>query len=141
MGGTLARRVDLTGDERCVTVTAELPGVAESDTDVSLVGDQLTFKGEKRSEHRDKGHAEGFSLHRTERGAFQRTITVPYRVDPARCPRNSRLAFSRFCCQSPPMRPPNSKPANSHQQANAVYGHVRRICGDRIGVLTRRPLP
>jgi HSP20 family protein len=84
MGGTLAPRVDLTEDERCVTVTTELPGVAESDIDVSLVGDQLTIKGEKRSEHEDRRHAEGFSLHRTERsyGAFQRTITVPYRVDP-----------------------------------------------------------
>ena len=58
--------------------------LSESDIDVSLVGDQLTIRGEKRSEHEDKKDAQDFSLHRSERsyGAFQRTITVPYRVDP-----------------------------------------------------------
>ena len=84
MGGVLAPRVDVAEDDQSVTLTAELPGVSENDIDVSLVGDQLTIKGEKRSEHEDKKDSHGFSLHRTERsyGAFQRTITVPYRVDP-----------------------------------------------------------
>jgi HSP20 family protein len=84
MGGMLAPRIDMAEDDRSVTLTAELPGVNESDIDVSLVGDQLTIKGEKRSEHEDKKDAQGYSLHRTERsyGAFQRTVTVPYRVDP-----------------------------------------------------------
>ena len=76
MGGFLAPRIDIAEDDRSITLTAELPGVNESDIDVSLVGDQLTIKGEKRSEHEDKKDAHGFSLHRTERsyGAFQRTI-------------------------------------------------------------------
>ena len=84
MGGILAPRIDVAEDDRSVTLTAELPGVSESDIDVSLVGDQLTIKGEKRSEHEHKKDVQGFSLHRSERsyGAFQRTITVPYRVDP-----------------------------------------------------------
>jgi HSP20 family protein len=84
MGGVLAPRVDVAEDDQSVTLTAELPGVNENDIDVSLVGDQLTIKGEKRSEHEDKKDSQGFSLHRTERsyGAFQRTITVPYQVDP-----------------------------------------------------------
>ena len=84
MGGILAPRIDVAEDDRSVTLTAELPGVSESDIDVSLVGDQLTIRGEKRSEHEDKKDAQDFSLHRSERsyGAFQRTITVPYRVDP-----------------------------------------------------------
>ena len=86
MGGVLAPRVDVAEDEKAVTLTAELPGVNEKDIDVSLVGDQLTIKGEKRSEHEEKKDVEGHVVHRTERsyGAFQRTITVPYRVDPNR---------------------------------------------------------
>src|SRR5882724_10962413 len=84
MGGVLAPRVDVAEDEKTVTLTAELPGVNEKDIDVSLAGDQLTIKGEKRSEHDEKKEAEGRTVHRTERsyGAFQRTLTVPYQVNP-----------------------------------------------------------
>lgn len=84
MGGVLAPRIDMSEDERTVTLSAELPGVAEKDVEVSLAGDQLTIKGVKRSDHEDKREAEGFAIHRTERsyGAFQRTITVPYQISP-----------------------------------------------------------
>src|SRR4029078_10140737 len=83
MGGALAPRVDVAEDERNVTLTAELPGVKESDIDVSLIGDQLTIKGEKRSQHDERQEVEA-PIPRTERsyGAFQRTLTVPYRIDP-----------------------------------------------------------
>src|SRR6476619_593003 len=43
MGGVLAPRMDVAEDEKAVTLTAELPGVKESDIEVSLVGDQLTI--------------------------------------------------------------------------------------------------
>ena len=84
MGGTLAPRVDITEDKRMITVTAELPGVSEKDIDIALRDDQLTIKGEKRSEHEENKESEGHVLHRTERsyGAFQRTLTLPYRVEP-----------------------------------------------------------
>jgi HSP20 family protein len=84
MGGVLAPRVDVAEEERNVTLTAELPGVKEGDIEVSLIGDQLTIKGEKRSHRNEKEEAEGHTIHRTERsyGAFQRTLTVPYRIDP-----------------------------------------------------------
>ena len=84
MGGVLAPRVDVAEDEKTVTLTAELPGVNEKDIEVSLAGDQLTIKGEKRTEHEGRKEAEGRTVHRTERsyGAFQRTLTVPYQVDP-----------------------------------------------------------
>jgi len=85
MGGVLAPRVDIAEDEKAVILTAELPGVKEADIEVSLIGDQLSIKGEKRSEHEDKKEVEGRTVHRLERayGAFQRTLTVPYQVDPA----------------------------------------------------------
>ena len=84
MGGTLALRVDMAEDETAVTLTAELPGVSENDIDISVRDRQLILKGEKRSEHEDKKEREGHVLHRVERsyGAFQRTLTLPYRVEP-----------------------------------------------------------
>jgi len=53
---------------------------------VSLSGNQLTIKGEKKSEHEEKKDGDNGErvLHRVERsfGAFQRTMTVPFDVDP-----------------------------------------------------------
>jgi len=84
MGGMLAPRIDVSETDKEVTLTAELPGVDEKNIDVSLVGDQLTIKGEKKSEQEDKKDEDGRIFHRVERsyGAFQRTMTLPYPVDP-----------------------------------------------------------
>jgi HSP20 family protein len=83
MGGVMAPRVDVAEDEKAVKITAELPGVKEADIEVALAGDQLTIKGEKRSEHEEMKEAQERTVHRMERsyGAFQRTITLPYQTD------------------------------------------------------------
>ena len=115
MGGVLAPRMDVAENEKAVTLTAELPGVKENDIEVSLVGDQLTIKGEKRSEHDEKKEVEGRTLHRMERsyGAFQRTLRPPIRSIPTKSLRSSRTAFSRSRCRNPPMPSPRSKDARS----------------------------
>lgn len=83
-GGLLAPRIDVSETDKEVTLTVELPGVEEKDIDVSLAGDQLTIKGEKRTEREEKKDEQGRVFHRVERshGAFQRTVTVPYEVEP-----------------------------------------------------------
>jgi HSP20 family protein len=66
-------------NENSATVTAEVPGLAPEDIEISVVNDALTLKGERRPEPL----AEGESLHRQERGfgQFSRTIQLPFRVD------------------------------------------------------------
>ena len=61
-------------------VTFELPGVREKDVNVSITGDMLTVKGERRFE-RDV-QEEGY--HRLERvyGKFERSIPLPIAVQP-----------------------------------------------------------
>jgi HSP20 family protein len=84
-GGALAPRVDVSETAREMRLTVELPGVAESDIEVSLSGNELTIKGEKRSEQEEnKDQAEGRVFHRVERsfGAFQRTVAVPFEAEP-----------------------------------------------------------
>jgi len=84
MGGTLAPRIDVSETAKEVKLTVELPGVEEKDIDVSLSGNQLTIKGEKKGEAEDKKDEEGRVFHRVERsyGAFQRTMTIPFDVEP-----------------------------------------------------------
>ena len=79
-GARLAPRINVSETNGTVEVTAELPGVAEEDVDVTLTDDLLTIKGEKKSETEDKQK----NYHVVERsyGAFQRSIRLPFEVDP-----------------------------------------------------------
>jgi HSP20 family protein len=84
MGGTLAPRINVSETGKDMTVTVELPGVEEKDIEVSMSGNQLTIKGEKKSEEEEKKDEKGRVFHRVERsyGAFRRTMTVPFDVEP-----------------------------------------------------------
>lgn len=77
-GGFPATNVWINQDS--AVVTAELPGVEQNDIDVSVVGDTLTIKGErKRQDLGEEGH-----YHRRERtsGGFTRALQLPFRVEP-----------------------------------------------------------
>lgn len=86
--GTFLPTVDVSETDKEIRIVAELPGVERKDIDVTLVGNQLTIKGEKRSEHEEKGEKDeksGRQYHRVERsfGSFQRTMSLPYDIDPS----------------------------------------------------------
>jgi len=84
--GMLSPRVDVSETDKELRVTAELPGVEQKDLTVTLTGDVLTIKGEKRSETETKPSDPQATYHRIERsyGSFQRTMSVPYDIDPAK---------------------------------------------------------
>lgn len=71
--------MDIAEYEDRLVVTAELPGLTENDFDVTIQGNLLSIKGEKKqeSEDREKG------WYRVERhfGSFSRSIPLPYEVD------------------------------------------------------------
>lgn len=71
--------IDITENDNELVISADMPGLDEKDLDVSLVGDVLTIKGEKRAEHEQKngGH------HYVERrfGSFSRSVRLPFEVD------------------------------------------------------------
>lgn len=66
--------------ENSVAVTAELPGIASEDVDLTVRENTLTIRGERKPEPDD----EKFVWHRRERahGSFSRTLQLPFRVDP-----------------------------------------------------------
>lgn len=65
-----------------VIVRIEAPGVSKQDLDVSIRGNTLTIRGDKRSEGEDKGR----SYHLMERayGRFERTVELPAAIDGSR---------------------------------------------------------
>jgi HSP20 family protein len=71
--------VDVAETENDITVKAEIPGIDPKDVDISITGDTLTLKGEKKEEKEDTGK----SYHRVESsyGSFKRVITLPAAVD------------------------------------------------------------
>ena len=69
---------DLRETKDDLVVTFELPGVSEKDVHVSITGDLLTVKGERRWD----GNRKDDSYHRLERvyGTFERTLELPMPV-------------------------------------------------------------
>ena len=60
-------------------VKAELPGMEEKDIDVSVVGDTLTIKGERKAESEVK--EEDYYCCERSYGSFFRSIAIPSNVD------------------------------------------------------------
>lgn len=71
--------VDVAEDDKCFTLTAELPGLTEKDIEVSLSGDLLTIKGEKRQEHEEK--TKDYLVSERSYGEFRRSFTLPDTAD------------------------------------------------------------
>jgi len=71
--------VDVFEKEDKFVVKAELPGMKEEDIHVSVVGDTLSIKGEKKTETEIKDE----DYYRCERsyGTFYRSIPIPSNVD------------------------------------------------------------
>ena len=70
--------LDVTETEKELVVAAELPGLDDRDFEVTLAGDVLTIKGEKKSEHEEKNG----DAHYMERrfGSFSRAVRLPFEV-------------------------------------------------------------
>lgn len=67
--------VDISETKDDFVVKAELPGMEAKDLNVSISGDVLTIKGEKKAEEEEKDE----HYHRVERysGSFQRVFQLP----------------------------------------------------------------
>jgi HSP20 family protein len=76
--GAIAPAIDLDENDKEMVVSAELPGVTDKDIEVSLAGDVLTIKGEKKTEMEEK---KGGSFYTERRyGSFARSLRLPFEV-------------------------------------------------------------
>ena len=78
--GFVTPHIDVVETDNAVELTAELPGVAEKDIDVTLVDDVLTIKGEKKVESSEE--KKDYRIVERSFGSFQRSIRLPFAVEP-----------------------------------------------------------
>ena len=82
--GATARRwipaMDLVETEDAYVLSADLPGLSESDVSIEVEDNILTVSGERKAEHEDRKAG----YYRVERsyGSFRRALTLPEGVDP-----------------------------------------------------------
>lgn len=79
--GSFAPALDVKTSETAVEVSAELPGMAESDIKLDLNDDILTLSGEKKSEHEEKTEA-GAVISERSYGSFSRSVRLPWAPEP-----------------------------------------------------------
>lgn len=73
-------KMNVSETEKELRITAELPGVNEQDVEVTLEGDVLTIRGEKKLEQARGGENEHFHFVERAYGTFQRSVQLPYPV-------------------------------------------------------------
>jgi HSP20 family protein len=71
--------VDITESDEEFTVTCDLPGVDQKNLDISIAGNVLTIKGEKKGVDTEKDRR--VFKRETWSGTFQRTLSLPETVD------------------------------------------------------------
>jgi HSP20 family protein len=72
-------RFEISESDKGIDITAELPGVEEKDIDVSIDGNVLRIKGEKRVEHEEENKT--CSISERSYGSFQRSFSLPDGLD------------------------------------------------------------
>lgn len=77
--GEWAPSLDISETQKDLLVKVEVPGIDPKDIDISLHGDMLTIKGERKQEKEEKDE----NFHRIERsyGVFSRSIRLPVEVE------------------------------------------------------------
>ena len=76
----LPAHMNVSEAENEIRITAELPGVSQDDVEVAVDDDVLTIRAEKRLEKKDE--KERFHFVERTYGTFQRSLRLPFPVDP-----------------------------------------------------------
>jgi HSP20 family protein len=74
-----APAIDMSEDDKAYKISAELPGLDAKDIDVSVSGNTLVLKGEKRQEKEEK--QQNYHLSERAYGSFQRAFELPASID------------------------------------------------------------
>ena len=87
-----------------ITIKAELPGIDAKQIDISLAGDILTIKVEKKSEREEK--KENYHLVERNYGSFSRSQALPAAVKPEKIDAKFQKGVLTITCpKKEPVKP------------------------------------
>lgn len=72
--------VDIRDSAESYEVTASVPGVSPDDVDISVLGDRLRIRGERRDDAEQRDPGGRWILRERRFGAFERSVTLPSAV-------------------------------------------------------------
>jgi HSP20 family protein len=75
MSASYVPQVESCMRDNTLYIKADLPGIDPKDVEVTVEGNQLTLKGERKAEH--EGHEGGYFHREVRYGSFARTFTIP----------------------------------------------------------------
>ena len=78
--GKWGPKLDVSEGRKDIIVKAEIPGIEAKDLDISIEGQRLNIRGEKKQEETEK--EETYYRVESSYGYFNRTIELPTEVDP-----------------------------------------------------------
>ena len=128
-GGALGLAVDVQDRGEAFVVEAAIPGSAPEDVEISVTGDVVRIRAERR-DTREEGDPSGRFLVREQRfGAFERVLRLPAPVDAGA----AQAEFRTVSCVSPCRRP--------RRAGSSVFPSRRELAGAaRHGVAASRAL-
>lgn len=93
---------------------ADVPGIKESDLDVSLTGNRLTVTGKREAEKEDKGDT--YYTYERSYGSFSRAFTLPEGVNAAAIAANLKDGVLSIALPKKPEAQPKKIPVAAEQK-------------------------
>lgn len=75
--GPAGLALDVRETPEAFSVTASVPGVAAEDVDITVLGDTLRIRGERKDEAEQQDEQGRWLIRERRFGAFERTVTLP----------------------------------------------------------------
>jgi HSP20 family protein len=107
---TVVPRIDVRETDEAWLIDAELPGLDQSDIDVSVDEGVLTISGERKSEEVSEDEETGFRHLERYHGSFQRSLRIPEDVDADAI----KAAYKNGVLSLTVPKPPNVEPELLH---------------------------
>jgi len=79
-GGPAGLALDVKETPEAFVVTASVPGVGPDDVEMTVLGDTLRIRGERREESENQAEQGRWLIRERRYGAFERTVTLPTTV-------------------------------------------------------------
>jgi HSP20 family protein len=99
-GADMMPRIDMCETDGEVDIDAELPGLTEKDIDVTLSGDTLVIRGEKRAEREER--KKNYRVSERSYGRFSRAIPLPFEADAGKITANFDHGVLHIAIPKPP---------------------------------------